>query len=177
VYLYFLVCFFKFHNHQNINCICKKSWEWRCVLLQVENVVMEGGKSNSMYKHDICMRLADCHNLICPKTIKSLFILHIIIEDHMFVEQQLFIFFFIVTSTTWPSCNIKCNRKSTCRFCIIVCLEFLIILVDVLHPSNDQLGSSRFIFWGALDLSIYLSRLVCFMKQGLSSSKVMVLSQ
>jgi hypothetical protein len=38
------------------------------------------------------------------------------------VEQQLVIFLFTVTSTTWPSCN----RNSTCRFCIIVCLKFLI---------------------------------------------------
>jgi hypothetical protein len=42
------------------------------------------------------------------------------------VEQQLLIFFFTVTSTTWRSCNIKCHRNSTCRFCIIVCLKFLI---------------------------------------------------
>jgi hypothetical protein len=43
-----------------------------------------------------------------------------------------------------------------------------------LHPSSDQLGFSRFIFWGVLGPSSYLLRLVPFRSQGLSSSRVMV---
>jgi hypothetical protein len=68
--------------------------------LQVQNVVVEGRKANSMFKHDICIRPAGHHNLFHPKIVKSLFILHKIIEDPGFVEQQLLIFSFTVTNTT-----------------------------------------------------------------------------
>jgi len=53
----------------------------------VENVVVEGRKTNVIYKCDICIRLVGRHNLLCPKIIESLFILHRIIEDPRFVEQ------------------------------------------------------------------------------------------
>ncbi len=55
--------------------------------MQVENVVMEGEKAYSMYKCDIRIRPVDRHNLLCPKIVESLFILHKIIKDPRFVEQ------------------------------------------------------------------------------------------
>lgn len=55
--------------------------------MQAKNVVVERGKAYSMYKCDIHMRPVDRHNLFCPETIESLFILQIIIKDPMFVEQ------------------------------------------------------------------------------------------
>jgi mannosyl-oligosaccharide alpha-1,2-mannosidase len=69
-------------------------------LLQAENVAVEGGKADSMYKHDIRIRPADRHNLLRPETVESLFILYRITGDPRFVEQQLLIFFFTVMSTT-----------------------------------------------------------------------------
>jgi hypothetical protein len=68
--------------------------------LYAENVAVEGGKADSMYKHDIRIKPADRHNLLRPETVESLFILYRITEDPRFVEQQLLIFFFTVTSTT-----------------------------------------------------------------------------
>ncbi len=118
----FWSCFLRFQNGQKTDCSSRVSWDWGGVLLQAENVAVEGGKADSMYKHDIRIRPADRHNLLRPETVESLFILYRITEDPRFVEQQLVIFLFTVTSTTWPSCN----RNSTCRFCIIVCLKFLI---------------------------------------------------
>jgi hypothetical protein len=47
----------------------------------------------------------------------------------------------------------------------MICLKFLVILADVVHPSSDQMGSLRFIFWGALGPFSYLLRLVRFMKK------------
>ncbi len=47
-------------------------------------------------------------------------------------------------------------------FSILMKDIFPVTLVDVLTPSRDQLGSSRFIFWGALGPSSYLLRLVFF---------------
>lgn len=49
--------------------------------LYAENVAVEGGKADSMYKHDIRIRPADRHNLLRPETVESLFILYRITED------------------------------------------------------------------------------------------------
>jgi mannosyl-oligosaccharide alpha-1,2-mannosidase len=68
--------------------------------LQAQNVVVEGRKANSMFKHDIHIKHVGHHNLFRPKIIESLFILHKITEDPRFVEQQLLIFSFTVTNTT-----------------------------------------------------------------------------
>jgi len=138
----FWSCFLRFQNGQKADCSSRMSWDWGGVLLQAENVAVEGGKADSMYKHDIRIRPADRHNLLRPETVESLFILYRITEDPRFVEQQLLIFFFTAMSTTWPSCNIKCNRNSTCRFCTIVCLKFLIDYFLLIHTHWWELMKS-----------------------------------
>jgi mannosyl-oligosaccharide alpha-1,2-mannosidase len=56
--------------------------------LQAENVAVEGGKADSLYRHDIHIKPADCHNLLRPETVKSFFILYRITEDPRFVKHH-----------------------------------------------------------------------------------------
>ncbi len=55
--------------------------------MQAENVAMDEGNAYSTYKCDIRIKLVDRHNLLRPKIVESLFILHYFIKDPKFVEQ------------------------------------------------------------------------------------------
>lgn len=54
---------------------------WEPLLLQKENVDVEGGRADSIYKQDIRIKPLDRHNLLRPETVESLFLLYRIMED------------------------------------------------------------------------------------------------
>lgn len=49
---------------------------------------VEGGREDSVYKHDIRLKLADRHNLLRPETVESLFLLYRITEDSRYVRTR-----------------------------------------------------------------------------------------
>ncbi|KAL7618476.1 hypothetical protein Lser_V15G01737 [Lactuca serriola] len=47
---------------------------------------LDGGNKSSEYIHDIVIKHADRHNLLCPETLESLFVLYRITEDSKYRE-------------------------------------------------------------------------------------------
>lgn len=55
---------------------------------------LDGGNKSSEYIHDIVIKHADRHNLLCPETLESLFVLYRITEDSKYVLLLLLLLFF-----------------------------------------------------------------------------------
>lgn len=62
---------------------------WEPLLLQKENVDVEGGRADSIYKQDIRIKPLDRHNLLRPETVESLFLLYRIMEDSKWVWRHI----------------------------------------------------------------------------------------